>query len=239
MDFASSSLAESALDGEFNIFNFLNFSDFNGLKAVESASSLLLGASGHVEGGDKTLSVVDGAVLLADTHFLRLGNAQVLRWGITVISWEFLKALKSTGSLDLGASLEVKSGDNACAIIDSASLFASATLSVILFRFFLDFNLERLGLDTLKAVKSARSLLLGARVNVEGGDEALAIIDAAVLLADAHILGSLNVLQAGEAANSAGGLSLEASLVVTSGDKAFTEVETAVLLADAHFPSHN
>lgn len=107
MDFASSSLAKRALNREFNIFNFLNFSDFNRLKAVKSTSSFLLGASSHVECGDKALGVVDSTVLLADTHVLRLSNID--------INWVFLKAFKTADSLGLGASLEITSRDHAYA----------------------------------------------------------------------------------------------------------------------------
>jgi hypothetical protein len=71
LEFASSSLAERAFNGEFNIFNFSNLSR---LKAVKSASSLLLGASSHVECSNEALRIVDGAILLAHAHILGLSN---------------------------------------------------------------------------------------------------------------------------------------------------------------------
>jgi hypothetical protein len=52
----------------------LNFSNLSRLKAIKSASSLLLGAGSHVEGGNEALRIVDGAIFLTHAHILRLSN---------------------------------------------------------------------------------------------------------------------------------------------------------------------
>jgi len=97
------------------------------------------------------------------------------------LSFNTLKAVKSAGGLILKARLKVTSGDKAFTKVDAAVLFTAANI-------ILDLNLEWLSFNTLKAVECTCSLLLCAGVNVEGSDEALTIVNAAVLLADTHFL---------------------------------------------------
>ena len=85
----------------------------------------------------------------------------------------------------LKASLKVTSGDKAFTKVNTAVLFTAANI-------ILDLNLEWLGFNTLKAVEGTCSLLLCAGVHVEGSNEALTIVNAAVLLADTRILGNLD-----------------------------------------------
>ena len=135
----------------------------------------------------------------------------------------------------LETRLEVTSGDEAFTEIDAAVLLASSNI-------ILNLDLEWLSLDTLKAVKSASSLLLGASCHIESGDEALAIVNATVLLADTHILSDLDSALdtlALEAVKGTGSLALEARLEVTCLDEAFSEVKATVLLAFAHLSGHN
>jgi hypothetical protein len=83
--------------------------------------------------------------------------------------------------LILEARLKVSSGDEAFTEIDTAVLLANANI-------ILDLNLEWLSFNSLKAVKSASSFLLSASIYIKGCDETLAIVDAAVFLADTHVL---------------------------------------------------
>jgi len=87
--------------------------------------------------------------------------------------------------LVLEARLEVTSGDEAFTEIDTAVLLAFTNI-------ILDLDLEWLSFNSLKAVKSARSLLFGARSHVECGDKALTVIDSAVLFTDTNVLRDLD-----------------------------------------------
>jgi hypothetical protein len=84
--------------------------------------------------------------------------------------------------------------------------------------------------------------LLSACIHIKGCDEALAIVDAAVLLADTHVLSYLDSslgTPALEAIKRAGTLLLEARLKIACCDEAFSEVDAAILLAFAHLSSQN
>jgi heat shock protein HslJ len=224
LNLAGSSLTDRAFKREFNI---LNLCYFGRLEAVESASSLLLSASGHVECSNEALRVVDGAVLLAHAHILCLSDA--------LSNGDWLEAVKSAACLVLEARLEVASGDEAFTEIDTAVLLADTDV-------ILDLDLERLSFNSLKAVKSTAGLLLGASSHVEGSDEALTVVNAAVLLAGANALRDLDSMlnaHALEAIKRAASLLLEARLEVASGDEALSEVDTAVFLANAHISSNN
>jgi hypothetical protein len=83
--------------------------------------------------------------------------------------------------LALEARLEVASGDQAFTEVDAEVLLADTNITLCL-------DLEWLRFHSLKAVKSASSLLLGASVDIKGSDEALTIVNAAVLLAGANVL---------------------------------------------------
>jgi len=82
--------------------------------------------------------------------------------------------------LVLEARLEVTSGDEAFTEIDTAVLLAFTNI-------ILDLDLEWLSFNSLKAVKSASGLLLGASSHVKGCDEAFTIVNAAVLLTDTNV----------------------------------------------------
>ena len=85
----------------------------------------------------------------------------------------------------LEARLEVTSGNEAFTEIYTAVLLANTNI-------ILDLDLEWLSFNSLKAVESASGFLLGASIHIKGCDEALAIVDAAVLLADTHVLSYLD-----------------------------------------------
>ena len=85
----------------------------------------------------------------------------------------------------LEARLEVFSGDEAFTEVDTAVLLADTNITLCL-------DLEWLRLNSLKAVKSASGLLLCASVDIKGSDEALTIVNAAVLLAGANVLRDLD-----------------------------------------------
>jgi calcineurin-like phosphoesterase len=97
--------------------------------------------------------------------------------------------------LILEARLEVTSIYEAFTEIETTVFLANAYI-------ILDLNLEWLSFNSLEAVKSASSLLLGASSHVKSCDEALAIVNTTVLLADTNILGNLD--------SSLGTLALEA-----------------------------
>jgi calcineurin-like phosphoesterase len=97
--------------------------------------------------------------------------------------------------LILDARLEVTSINEAFTEIETTVLLANTYI-------ILDLNLEWLSFNSLKAVKSTSSLLLSASSHVKSCDEALAIVNTAVLLADTNILGDLD--------SSLGTLALEA-----------------------------
>jgi hypothetical protein len=83
------------------------------------------------------------------------------------------------------ARFEVASGDEAFTKIDATVLLTNSNI-------ILDLDLEWLSFNSLKAVKSARSLLFGARSHVECGDKALTVIDSAVLFTDTNVLRDLD-----------------------------------------------
>ena len=141
-------------------------------------------------------------------------------------------ATKSASSLLSKAALLVTpAGDEALAELDTAVDLA------LLHVLNLDLGHWLLDLNALEAVKGARSLGLEAALHVEGLDEALSEVDAAVLLAGSHL--ALNFsdggfFNGGEAAEGASSLGGEASLGIEGGDKALSKVDAAVLLAGSH-----
>ena len=110
---------------------------------------------------------------MAHSHVLRLGHLDT--------SGHTPEAIKGTVGLTLKARFEVSGVDETFSEVETAVLLADAN-----FRGDLNFELLR-GLNSLKAIKSATCLSLGALVNVEGSDETLSSINTAVLLADAHV----------------------------------------------------
>jgi len=158
--------------------------NLNTLEAVKSASSFLLKAGLHIEGLDQALAVIDTAVLLA---FLSSGLLNV------VIEWlnsDSLEAFKGTSAFLFEALRNISSQNNALAHINGTVLLASF---VFIIANVLDNGLVPLCNEchTLKAVKSTSSFLLKTGLHIEGLDEALAVIDTAVLLT--NFTGTLNL----------------------------------------------
>ena len=182
----------------------------------------MLSAGKHIEGGDEALRVINCTILLAFTHILRLSDDK-LRGGA-------LEAIKGAVSLTLKTGLEITRGNKALSEIDAAILLAGADISRNL-------NLELfVGFNAHKTAESASRFSLGASRHIEFSNEALAVFNAAVLLAGSHIASNgdfVATLDSLKAVHGTFSLLYHASLVVTGGDKTFAEVKTAVLLADA------
>jgi hypothetical protein len=88
----------------------------------------------------------------------------------------------------------------------------------------------------LEAIKRAARLLFSAGSDIEGGNEALSVINSTVLLAYTHILRLSDENFSGgalEAIKGTVGLTLKARLEITRGNKALSEIDAAILLADA------
>jgi hypothetical protein len=155
--------------------------NFNWFEAVEGACCLLLAASEHVKSEDEALGVVNSAVLLAHSHILWLFHLSVGRA-------DALKAVKGTWCLCFNATLEVTSLNQTFTEVDSTVLFAIPNLPSGHFNFKFGF------FHSLDAVKCTCSLSLCARVDIKRSDQALAIVNAAVLLTDAHFLAHMYFL---------------------------------------------
>ena len=101
-----------------------------------------------------------------------------------------LEAIECAGSFLLEAGLHVKGLNEALASVDSAVLLAylgfiapdSRTVMSVVRTMLMTLNGE-----TLEAIEGTCSFLLKTELHVSLEDQAFSVVDAAVLLADAHI----------------------------------------------------
>jgi hypothetical protein len=148
--------------------------------AVKGTSSLIASAFVHIESLDKTFTIVDTAVLLANLHSSLLNRVKAL-------NLDLLKAVHSTNSFILRASFHIHSLDQALAKVYGAVLLAYLLSVLDGLNLFHNWDIV-LGnkSDTLEAFKSACSFVTCALIHIESLDKTFTIVNTAVLLAYLH-----------------------------------------------------
>ena len=236
IDFTRRSLASKGFYSSLGIHHTIlaNFAisryscNFYWLETIKGTCSFLLTASQHIEGKNQAFRVINGTVLLADSHILRLANILRCR------NW--FEAVESAWSLVFKACLKISSSDKTFTKINATVLLADTKVTS------LHLNLKRLGLNTFETVKSTSSFLFSACVNIECSDKALCIVNTTVFLAnfisyrDLINFRSLDTLQTIEWTSS---FRLEASVEISSGYKAFSKIKPAILLTNSEFSSYS
>jgi hypothetical protein len=158
--------------------NILRLSDdkFSGgaLEAIKGAVSLTLKAGLEITRGNKALSEIDAAILLAGADISRNLNLELF------VGFNAHKTAESASRFSLGASRHIECGNEALSVFNTAVLLAGSNIAGSNGNFVAT-------LDCLKAVHGAASLLHNASLVVTGGDETFAEVKTAVLLADAQV----------------------------------------------------
>jgi hypothetical protein len=162
--------------------------DLERLEALEGAGCLFPYALRWVSSQDDALAHVNSAVLLALPLLtsLNMRNDGLVPLGNELDS---LEAIECAGSFLLEAGLHVESLDEALASVDGAVLLAhlSGALDSRSVVPVAGTMLVTLNGETLEAIEGAGGFLLQAELHISLEDQAFSIVDAAVLLADAHI----------------------------------------------------
>ena len=163
------------------------------LEAVKCARCLVFNALSHVEGLDQAFAVVNAAVLLANTHVLL--NLRSHEFSLNLFECDAtLYALKmfrvafnhfpqistglTSGLRERAIKLFLVTVINADCIITGFNSSFFYDLIVVL-----GYNLL-----ALEAVKCARCLVFNALSHIKSLNKAFAVVNAAVLLANTHVL---------------------------------------------------
>ena len=163
------------------------------LEAVKCARCLVFNALSHVEGLDQAFAVVNAAVLLANTHVLldlrshefslNLFECDATLYALKMFRVAFnhfpqISTGLTSGLRERAIKLFLVTVINADCIITGFNSSFFYDLIVVL-----GYNLL-----ALEAVKCARCLVFNALSHIKSLNKAFAVVNAAVLLANTHVL---------------------------------------------------